>query len=162
MQSMICHNGEKRDAKYALANAQNLMVGSMNLNTNTAFQDKGISAASIDASLMSRSHADFTPVMATTRDLYLEMKFQLMALTGEFFEDLAEKEGPKSLKDGQPVMNFEILKQWLNLYPFIRLQVRESLNPRMWSMTSGYAVTPLQNEQWQNSLVKSHNNECSL
>jgi hypothetical protein len=48
------------------------------------------------------------------------MRFQLMALTEEFFEDLKEKDGPKSKVDGDPLMNFEILKQWLNLYPFIR------------------------------------------
>jgi len=56
-----------------------------------------------------------------TRELYLEMRSQLLALTEEFFEDLKTKDGPKSQTDSEPVLNFEIFKLWLHQYPFIRL-----------------------------------------
>ena len=70
-----------------------------------------------------------------TRELYLEMRSQLLALTEEFFEDLKIKDGPKSPTDNEPVLNFDLFKLWLNQYPFIRLQIRESLMPRLWSMS---------------------------
>jgi hypothetical protein len=84
-----------------------------------------------------------------TRELYLEMRSQLLTLTEELFNDLKTKEGPKSQTDGEPVLNFELFKQWLNMYPFIRLQVRESLMPRLWSLSSGYAVNPLRTEKYK-------------
>jgi hypothetical protein len=86
----------------------------------------------MDASIC-RDNNDFTRM--TTRELYLEMRAQLLAFSEEFFEDLKTRDGPKSQIDSEPVLNFEIFKLWLNQYPFIRLQIRESLMPRLWSMS---------------------------
>lgn len=33
-----------------------------------------------------------------------------------------------------------MFKEWINLYPFIRMQIRESMMPRLWSLKSDYAV----------------------
>ena len=43
-------------------------------------------------------------------------------------------------------MSFEIFRNWLDIYPFIRIQIREALMPRLWSLTSDYAVKPLMNQ----------------
>ena len=56
-----------------------------------------------------------------TRELYLEMRTQLLDLTECLFNDLKNADGPKSQTDGEPVLNFELFKKWLNMYPFIRL-----------------------------------------
>jgi hypothetical protein len=85
----------------------------------------------MDASIC-RDGTDFSRM--ATRELYLEMRSQLLALSEEFFEDLKAIDGPRSPTDSEPVLNFEIFKLWLNQYPFIRLQIRESLMPRLWSM----------------------------
>lgn len=37
-------------------------------------------------------------------------------------------------------MDFETFKKWINHYPFIRMQIRESMMPRLWTLKPDYAL----------------------
>ena len=65
------------------------------------------------------------------RDLYLIMRTKLIDQSKLFFEQ-------HSGKDGQ--LNFITFTKWINRYPFIRTQVRESMCPRVWTLQPICAV----------------------
>ena len=57
------------------------------------------------------------------------MRNQLVELTSEFIE--------KNAVDRQdPYLDFELFTKWLDCYPFIRMQIKESMMPRVWSLKS--------------------------
>ena len=127
---MICHNGEGTGLN--LNNGFNgidvgvLLQGSTSLVTQTQVDNKTRtnqepSTASIDllSNIQKNSCNDFSRM--ATSELYLEMRSQLLTLTEQLFNELKTKDGPKSQTDGEPVLNFELFKQWLNTYLFIRL-----------------------------------------
>ena len=72
----------------------------------------------------------------SVRELYLEMREQLINQTLEFMK--------YNCPEDTQAMTIEIFRQWLDLYPFIRTQIREAMMPRLWSLTTDYAVKPLQ------------------
>jgi len=37
-------------------------------------------------------------------------------------------------------MDFPAFHQWLNIYPFVRTQIRESMMPKIWNLKLDYAV----------------------
>ena len=37
-------------------------------------------------------------------------------------------------------MDFPAFQQWLNIYPFVRTQIRESMMPKIWNLKLDYAV----------------------
>jgi hypothetical protein len=108
---MICNNGEapglNRNLDNPIFDANIILQGSTCLVTHGEFKKIDHSATSI-----SKSGNDVSRM--ATRDLYLEMRAQLLALTEEFFLELKQRDGPKSLTDGEPVLNLKIFKQWLN------------------------------------------------
>ena len=70
-----------------------------------------------------------------TRELYLTMRKLIMDQTYEF---LNQKQAQSCSQDAS--IDFTLFSQWLNMYPFIRTIVRESLMPRVWSITENAAV----------------------
>ena len=59
------------------------------------------------------------------------MRNQLVELTAEFIE--------KNAVDRQdPYFDFELFTKCLDCYPFIRMQIKESMMPRVWSLKSNH------------------------
>ena len=68
----------------------------------------------------------------TTRELYLNLRQKLIRQAEKFMIENCDPEDDS----GKRVMTYSQFQKWLNLYPFIRTQIRESLMPRMWSLNS--------------------------
>lgn len=65
------------------------------------------------------------------RELYLFIRNQMLVQAEEFF---------KPVRDG---LNLDQFRNYLDCYPFIRSQIRESMMPRMWSLTSDNSIPQL-------------------
>lgn len=80
--------------------------------------------------------------MPQARDLYLQLRQQMVEQSKIFFEEHVNM----SVKVGDvPTMTITEFKQWLDRYPFIRSIIKESMMPRVWTLQSDIcAVKPLQ------------------
>ena len=76
----------------------------------------------------------------TARALYLEMRKELIDQTNEFILLNCQDHPYKG-------MNYQVFRKWLDLYPFIRVQIRESMVPRLWTLKNEYAVPPVSLEK---------------
>tara|TARA_B110000285_G_C14916706_1_gene510598 strand:- start:65 stop:388 length:324 start_codon:yes stop_codon:yes gene_type:complete len=70
-----------------------------------------------------------------TRELYLTMRKLIIDQTSEFLSQKHAQAGNVTA-----LIDFDLFSQWLNMYPFIRTIVRESLMPRVWSITENIVV----------------------
>ena len=55
------------------------------------------------------------------------MRNQLIDLTSEFID----KNAPDKL---DPYLDLELFVRWLDCFPFIRMQIKESMMPRVWTL----------------------------
>lgn len=65
------------------------------------------------------------------RELYLFVRNQMLIQAEEFFKPVHEG------------LNLEQFRNYLDCYPFIRSQIRESMMPRMWSLTNDFSIPQL-------------------
>ena len=95
------------------------------------------------------------------RELYLEMRSKLMNQSERFFSENSiplfktdnfkqneHKYISKRMDPNMPVINFELFKTWLDVYPFIRSLIRESLCPRAWTLKPIHAIKPSVNTDY--------------
>ena len=54
----------------------------------------------------------------------------------------------KRLNPNMAVINFNVFKAWLDIYPFIRSLIRESLCPRAWTLKPIHAIKPTVNTDY--------------
>ena len=104
-------------------------------NTQHAIDKQSVSNTNISENVYHFSQVpknqDILFLELSARDLYLEIRSQLINQTDAFMNDKQDK------------LTFEEFKEWLNIFPFIRSQIRESMMPRMWSLDNDYSIPQL-------------------
>ena len=78
------------------------------------------------------------PKEPMARDLYILVRNQLIRQTRSIYYKLFPKH--EEMKKSEMMLDRKQFKTWLNMYPFIRTIIRESMMPRLWTLKRVEAV----------------------